>query len=239
MEVWGGYRLRDFLLFAPRTYWRLFELENQALWPLHVPVLAAALAVLVLLFRPRPWSSRAIAALLAAGWAWVGLGFVGTRYAAINWAAAHAVPGFVLQALALLLVGTLAGRLHLAAGRSVTAATGLALYAYAVALHPLTALLSGRPLAGAEVVGIAPDPTAIATLGLLTLAAPAWGARLLLVVPLLWCAASGLTLLTMQAWEGWIPLAAAAVALSAQVWSGIRSWSAEPPRESGRGSRTR
>lgn len=239
MEIWGSYRLRDFLLFAPRTYWRLFELENQALWPLQVPVLGVALAVLFLLFRPRPWSHRAIAALLAAAWAWVGVGFVGTRYAAINWAAAYAAPVFVLQALALLMIGTLAGRLRPVVDGSLTAAIGLALTVYAVALHPLTAPLAGRPLAGAEVVGIAPDPIAIATLGIITLGARTLDARLLLVVPLLWCAASGVTLLTMRAWEGWIPLGAAALALSAQAWSGVRSWSAAPPRGSGPDSRTR
>ena len=222
MEVWGTYGLRDFLLFAPRTYWRLFELENQALWPLHVPVLLAALAVLALLFRPRPWGNPAIAVLLAGAWAWVGLGFVWSRYADINWAAAYAVPAFVAEALALLLAGALAGRLRFAAARDVPAAIGLGLFVYAVALHPLMAPLSGRPLAGAEVVGIAPDPTAIATLGLVTLGARSGPARLLLVVPLLWCVASGMTLLAMRAWEGWIPLAAAVLALLAQVWAGAQ-----------------
>lgn len=219
MEVWGSYRLRDFLLFSPRAYWRMFELENQAVWPLQVPVLLAALGVLVLLFRPHPAGDRAIAALLAAAWAWTGLGFVGTRYAAINWAAAYAVPVFVVQAVALVLIGVVARRLRFAARPDGPAVIGLALFAYAVALHPLAAPLSGRPLAGAGIVGIAPDPTAIATLGLVTLGARSLPARLLLVVPLLWCAASAATLLTMRAWEGWIPLAAAVLALVAQVWS--------------------
>src|SRR5882672_6248592 len=48
---------------------------------------------------------------------------------------------------------------------------GIALYVYALALHPLIALVAGRPLQAAEVVGIAPDPTASATLGLLSLGA--------------------------------------------------------------------
>ena len=38
MTEWESYRLSDFLLFSPRTYWRLFELHNEALWPL--PLLA-------------------------------------------------------------------------------------------------------------------------------------------------------------------------------------------------------
>ena len=31
---WWSYASRDFLLFSPRVYWRMFELHNEALWPL-------------------------------------------------------------------------------------------------------------------------------------------------------------------------------------------------------------
>ena len=33
MSEWWTYHLSDFLLFAPRTYYRLFELYNAAIWP--------------------------------------------------------------------------------------------------------------------------------------------------------------------------------------------------------------
>ena len=44
---------------------------------------------------------------------------------------------------------------------------GLALFLYALAIHPLIAPLTGRPWTQAEIFGLAPDPTAIATLGIL------------------------------------------------------------------------
>ena len=34
------------LLFSPRVYWRLFELHNEALWPLQVPALLLGAAIL-------------------------------------------------------------------------------------------------------------------------------------------------------------------------------------------------
>ena len=34
MSEWWTYTLSDFLLFSPRTYYRLFELHHRALWPL-------------------------------------------------------------------------------------------------------------------------------------------------------------------------------------------------------------
>ena len=33
MSEWWTYRPSDFLLFAPRTYYRLFELYNAEIWP--------------------------------------------------------------------------------------------------------------------------------------------------------------------------------------------------------------
>src|SRR5882672_7400386 len=95
---------------------------------------------------------------------------------------------------------------------------GIALYVYALALHPLIALVAGRPLQAAEVVGIAPDPTAIATLGLLSLAPRRAVTLPLIIQPIIWCLASALTLRTMGASEGWIPLTAAALAVLAQAW---------------------
>jgi hypothetical protein len=41
------------LLFSPRTYWRLFQLTNEALWPLQIAVLLIGAGILTMLFRPR------------------------------------------------------------------------------------------------------------------------------------------------------------------------------------------
>jgi hypothetical protein len=41
MSEWWTYRPSDFLLFAPRTYYRLFELYNSEIWPLQIVALLA------------------------------------------------------------------------------------------------------------------------------------------------------------------------------------------------------
>ena len=69
-----------------------------------------------------------------------------------------------------------------------------------------------RPWPQAEVFGLAPDPTAIGTLGWLLLLG---GHPLLWVVPLLWCAVTAATLATMGSALALVPLAAALVALAA------------------------
>jgi peptidoglycan/LPS O-acetylase OafA/YrhL len=161
MQEWWSYRPGDFLLFSPRTYWRLFQLANERLWPLQIPVLLIGAAILAMLFRPRAWADRAIPAVLAAAWLCVSVGFLWMHYATINWAAVYFVPVFVGEALLVLWFGTVRGRLAFAAERGVAGVIGIALYVYALALHPLVALVAGRPLPAAEVIGIAPDPTAI------------------------------------------------------------------------------
>jgi Family of unknown function (DUF6064) len=66
-----------------------------------------------------------------------------------------------------------------------------------------------------ELFGVAPDPTAVATLGVVLLATDPirWE---LLAVPVLWCAVGGATLWAMEAPDAWImPLAAALVLVMA------------------------
>ena len=220
MAQWQTYSLEDFLLFQPRVYWRLFELNNEALWPLHIPALLLGAGIIALALRPAPWSGRAIAIALGVAWIWVAWSFLWSRYASINWAIAYVAPVFALQGLALVSWPT-AHWFAACAGTNgkFPGFIGLALALYALFLHPLTAVLAGRPIQAAEVFGIAPDPTAIATLGIVSMMhrRNAWP---LLVIPMLWCMASALTLYVMAAPEAFIPLAAVAVAIAGRIGEG-------------------
>jgi hypothetical protein len=84
----------------------------------------------------------------------------------------------------------------------------LGLLLFALLMLPLMGPLLGRSWTQAEVFGMAPDPTALATLGVLLLAGvrPAWG---LFPIPAAWCLISGATLWAMEA-PGFaiVPLAA-------------------------------
>jgi hypothetical protein len=98
---------------------------------------------------------------------------------------------------------------------------GAAILIAALALYPLLAPLAGRPWRQAEIVGVAPDPTAIATVGVLLLASGRipW---LLLGLPLLWCAISALTLWTMDSSQAAAPLLVLAVVAAAIAWNARR-----------------
>ncbi|MCW5773910.1 MAG: MFS transporter permease, partial [Rhodospirillaceae bacterium] len=88
----------------------------------------------------------------------------------------------------------------------------IALAAFAVVAYPLLAPAVGRPWPQAELFGVAPDPTAVATLGIV-LAAARGGGWALIALPLAWCLVSGLTLLAMKSPEALVPVAAALLAI--------------------------
>ncbi len=218
MAAWWTYHLGDFLLFSPRVYWRLIERHNQAVWPLQVFALVIGAFILFALLRPRPWTSRTTAALLAAGWLYVAWGFLASRYATINWPVIYVVPFFVLESLLLLGWGTLGGCSVPRPAWDVPSRIGLSLLLYALVAHPLVAAVAGRPWAAAEVLGIFPDPTAIATLGVILGLRSGTGARVLLVIPAMWCLISFFTLLAMAAPSAWLPVTAVGLTLVAALW---------------------
>src|SRR5258707_15614550 len=49
MSEWWTYRLTSFLLFSPRTYYRLLELYNLAIWPAQLAGAAIGVAIVALL----------------------------------------------------------------------------------------------------------------------------------------------------------------------------------------------
>ena len=186
MFEWWTYTLSDFLMFSPRTYWRMIELYNRDVWPLHLPLLVAGLAALWLASARRAHAFRWSAFGLSAVWLWVGWAFLWERYAVINWAAQYVAVAFAVQAL-LLLVAGLAHRQATAPPLAASQGMGW-LLAIAGLLYPLLALAAGRPGVQAEVFGMVPEPTALFTLGLLMLAglppSNAWR-FLLFLIPLL------------------------------------------------------
>jgi hypothetical protein len=211
MSEWWSYRPKDFLLFSERTYYRLIELHNEAVWPIHIVAGALGLIILGGLLRPGAAPDRLITAILAAGWLWTAWSYLFQRYATINWAALYFAAAFVIQAV--LLVGWVAAGNGVVLTRSRRARLAAsALFAFALIVQPLFAPLAGRPLRQAEMFGVMPDPTVMGTLAVLALSThrSRW---VLMVVPVLWSLVSGLTQWAMGAPEAWIMPAAATLSI--------------------------
>ncbi|MDJ0739326.1 MAG: DUF6064 family protein [Gammaproteobacteria bacterium] len=210
MTDWAGYALADFLMFAPDTYVRQFALLNAALWPLHVVLYLLAGAAAWRL-RPAVSQDAAVLWLLVPAWAACAWWFLHQRYAPISLAGDPWTGLFALQAL---LLAAVAARPALRLVTPRTRLPGMLLIGYALLVHPLLGLPAGRDAAALEWFGLAPDPTALATLGVL-LTLRGLPAALLALVPLAWCLFSGLSYLAMAMPLGTLaPLAAIAAAVA-------------------------
>ncbi|MCA1444499.1 hypothetical protein I6F07_30820 [Ensifer sp. IC4062] len=204
MSEWWTYTPADFLMFSPRVYVRLIERYNQDFWPLQLVFVAGMLAIMSLAIREARFAKGALLPALAVAWAFCGWQFLWLRYSTITWGATYAAMAFFLQAALLALLSLEPN--HAIAVSRLRRYGGMFLGVFGLLVQPLLALLSTGSLAAAETFGMMPDPTAISTLGMvLTIR----GRRLLLLlpIPILWCAFSGLILLAMEDRSAVVPIA--------------------------------
>jgi len=197
MSEWWTYSLSDFLMFSSRSYYRLIESYNVAIWPAHVLALVAGVVVVSAIARQRPSLQRSAALVLAAAWGWLAWAYHLERYAEINMAAPYFAAAFAVQSLLLCWLAYRPGNTAPAPQRVALGMTGLAIFAY-----PLLALARDNGTwRQAEVFGIVPDPTVIATLGVLL----AWRAPAILwLIPVSWCLVSGATLMELKIGHAWL-----------------------------------
>lgn len=215
MGNWGTFELSDFLMFSPDTFDRLFVRLNMEVWPLQLATLALGTTAALLLRPSAPqWGHRVAAAILSAIWLWVAWTFHLQRFAVVNLAAPWYAVLFAAEALVLIWVGVLRGEPDVTASGPHIRRAGVALCAFGLVVYPLLNRLQGHGWARAEVFGIAPDPTAVGTLGILLMMEPKapWP---LWIGPVVWCLLSGAMLWALGAQHAFLPPMAAVLAIAA------------------------
>ena len=226
MWEWLSYRPSDFILYSARSWWRTVELANAEAWPTQLLTIALGVAATwAALRRPEPSRRGVVFAWLvfAVCWGWSAWAFHWRHHASINWAAPAFARAFVIEAACLGLVAATvafgpnaaaigsrgkpigAGRptqpmARRSAPRGVRRTLGGAALVTATVLYPLFAPAFARPWSQAEVFGLAPDPTALATLGLLLVLRPPHSviAIALWTIPIASLLVSAVTLATMR-----------------------------------------
>lgn len=220
------YSLVDFMPMEPEVYLRLFVRQNEGMWPLQILTVGLALAVL---WFARRGSGRPVGAVLGALSAWVGYSFFLALYAELNWAAEYVGWAFIAHGAAL--AGySLTGRFDLpgAEDRHPVDWVGLGVAVFAVVVYPFFIPVFGRSWAAVEVVGAAPDPTAILMLGIVLAGREIrWP---LVVVPLLWCLYSGVTSVAMGWTAGLVSPAIAIVVTGLAAWKAVAQTSSDGGR---------
>jgi hypothetical protein len=175
------------LPFTVEQFLGVFARYNQAIWPTQVVAYLLGLAAVGLALRRQPYSDRAITAILALFWLFVGVVYHATFFRAINPIAVVFGALFVVQALVLVWSGLLHDRLAFAPDHGPRSLGGTVVVLYALVIYPLLGLAFGHVYPQAPVFGVAPCPMTIFTFGLLMWTdarMPKW----VLIVPLLWSA---------------------------------------------------
>lgn len=210
------YSLADVIPYTREVYLRLFVRFNEAVWPAHLVALALGALILWLALRGR---SRILAGLLAICWAFVGYAFHIRLHADLNWAATYFGWAYLAQAALVLAAGSRgAFDRNPDAPLDTSGWIGVGLVAFALVIHPLLTPLTGDDWSGAEVFGMAPDPTVLATLGIAAIAEHIpWP---LLAIPLLWCLVTGAIGWNLGVATGITTAAFGALGVGIALWRG-------------------
>ena len=212
----SNYAIGDFLLFSERVYDRMFELYNIHLWPLHVVAILVGLFVVWVAINPRPQTVRLALGLLSVTWLFVAVVFLYGRYAAINWAVVYTLPLFVLVAIVLAVwaMRSDAPGLEQRSGFAFFVAVGVLIFS--IVGYPLLGFATGRHWMTAEVFGMTPEPTVIATLAFLALVRRGRALTPMLVASL-WTVVTALTLYALDRSDFFVGPLAAVLCIAAYI----------------------
>jgi Family of unknown function (DUF6064) len=182
------------LPFTRDAFVRMFAAYNQAIWPLQIVGYALGIMAVALAIRQVRWSDRAISAILAAQWLWIGgVFFLGyQRVLDASPVSTIATLGFLIEGVLWMWFGVARRDLTFMAWSSPRGIAGAVLIAYAALAYPILSYLDGHvfPAIPGFGLGTVPCPTTIFTFGLLLWTSrrvPRW----LLVVPTVWALMGG------------------------------------------------
>lgn len=175
------------LPFGREEFLQVFVRFNLELWPWHVVAIAAAGLVVGLAVAAghSRWADVVISGTLASFWLVSGVAFQWRHFTSVTPAGYLFGWVFVAGAAAFLWAGCVRAALSFDRPRGLRGLAGVVLVAYAIAGYPLAGAAVGHVYPAVPVLGLAPCPTTLLTVGLLL-----WGRapvpRAAVVAPLAW-----------------------------------------------------
>jgi hypothetical protein len=214
------------LPFTVEQFYGVFRDYNTAVWPAQWFLVALAIAALVAVLWPRPWSGVAVSAVLGFLWAWIAMAYHLAFFARISPAAYGFAALSAAGAAVFVWQGVIRRRLAFRWVPGLKATAGVVLVAFALVVYPVWSAYAGHPYPATPTFGL-PCPTTIFTIGLLCFAVPPTP-RSPLFAPLLWClvGAQAAFLLGVQPDLGLI--AAAVVGMGLLATAGQRHRTSKP-----------
>lgn len=172
------------LPFSPEQFFEVIRSYNESVWPAQVLLTVLAVGALALLGSKRAWAGRAIWAVLALLWAWIGIVYQLAFFTKINPAAYAFGVLFLVGAAVFLRFALAGGPPAFVAARDLRSTLGLGLIGYALVVYPWWSSVGGHAYPDLPTFGL-PCPTTIFTIGMLAMArgGRTWPAY---VAPVLW-----------------------------------------------------
>lgn len=170
------------LPFSEAEFLAVFARYNEAVWPLPVAFLFAAVGAAIGAWRNPERGSRPTLLLLGFLWLWMGIVYHAGFFRAINPAASFFAALFIVQGV-LLLLTALRGWVAVRPVGDQPTKVGIALVVFALLIYPALAYIAGHRYPEQPTFGL-PCPTTLYTLGVLLWVRPL--RPVLFVVPLVW-----------------------------------------------------
>lgn len=214
------------LPFTTEQFLDVMGRYNEAVWPAQWGLYLLGVCAVALAVRAGTAGGRAVAAILATLWAWMGIAYHLAFFRAINPAAVAFGAAFVAQGALFLWLGVRHDRLTFRVRGDLPGTVGALLALYALAGYPALAYALGHRWPATPTFGL-PCPTTILTLALLAWASPP-APRLLLVVPLAWAAVATSAAVQLGMGEDFGLTAAAVLVVAALALGGRGAVRAAP-----------
>lgn len=208
--------------FTIDQFFAVFARYNEAVWPMQIILNVLAIAVIVMLFRPRRSGGRMIAAILSLFWAWMAIAYHFIFFTSINPAAWLFGSVFLAGALYSAWMGVLKNKLQFSLRGGIRGWTGSLLIIYSLIIYPLLGFLFGHRYPAIPTFGL-PCPTTIFTIGVLLFAVAPFP-RSVFIVPLLWSAVGSSAAINLRVPQDYGLLVAGLIGLAAVIY---------PPRNNG------
>ncbi len=174
------------LPFSNDQFYSVFRDYNTAVWPVQIALILLAISALALVVLGYRNSGRWISLILSLLWLWMAVVYHGIFFSRIN-PAAYVFAFLFLAGSALFgWYGFIQGRMSFQPLRAGVAMLGWSLVLYAMVVYPASLYAAGHHFPWIPTFGL-PCPTTLFTIGLLVFLRRPFP-RIILVVPILWCA---------------------------------------------------
>ena len=203
------YSLKDLVLFNTESWFGLYQTVNDQYWPLYLVGLVWGVLAIYISFTQK--SSQFILLFVVASGLWLlnAMIFHWGEHQQLSWVASYYGWAFIAQALLLFfcafltLISDQYHRKKQELTNNIVINSGRLLLFSALVIVPILGLIEGRDWTSLDVVGLGPDSTALATIGLVLLSFQTKVLKILLYfIPTLWLIISAATAWPMGLFQG-------------------------------------